>query len=113
MEHFNQLTPAQAELLALLAEECGECIQAIGKILRHGYASANPLLASPTNNCDALAKEMGDVRAAMILLCNAGPVTKEQVHFNADLKLANVGRWLHHQAPNAELRGRTLADGPA
>ena len=101
MEHFNQLTPAQAELLALLAEECGECIQAIGKILRHGYASANPLLASPTNNADALAKEMGDVRAAMILLCDAGPVSKEQVHFNADLKLANVGRWLHHQAPNA------------
>jgi NTP pyrophosphatase (non-canonical NTP hydrolase) len=113
MEHFNELTPAQAELLALLAEECGECIQAIGKILRHGYASANPLRPGSMNNADVLAKEMGDVRAAMIMLCNAGPVSKEQVHSNADTKLANVGRWLHHQAPNVELRGRTLADGPA
>lgn len=97
MEHFNQLTPAQAELLALLAEECGECIQAIGKILRHGYGSSNPLLTNGLSNIDALTKEMGDVRAAMILLCNAGPISKKQVHFNADTKLANVRRWLHHQ----------------
>lgn len=68
MEHFNQLTPAQAELLALLAEECGECVQAIGKILRHGYGSSNPLLASGPRNIDALAKAMGDLRGAMILL---------------------------------------------
>lgn len=97
MEHFNQLTPAQAELLALLAEECGECIQAIGKILRHGYASTNPLLPGSANNAEALAKEMGDVRAAMIMLCEAGPVSKEQVHMHADVKLHNVKRWLHHQ----------------
>lgn len=97
MEHFNQLTPAQAELLALLAEECGECIQAIGKILRHGYGSTNPLLPGSANNADALAKEMGDVRAAMIMLCEAGPISKEQVHMQADVKLHNVKRWLHHQ----------------
>lgn len=24
MDHFNQLTPAEAERLAMLAEECGE-----------------------------------------------------------------------------------------
>lgn len=42
MEHFNQLTPAQAERLAMLAEECGEVIQAVGKILRHGYDNYHP-----------------------------------------------------------------------
>jgi hypothetical protein len=36
---FNQLTDAEAERLALLAEECGEVVQVIGKILRHGYES--------------------------------------------------------------------------
>ena len=35
--HFNKLTPAQAERLAILIEECGEVIQAATKILRHGY----------------------------------------------------------------------------
>lgn len=38
-EHFNGLTPAEAERLAMLSEECGEVIQVIGKILRHGYDS--------------------------------------------------------------------------
>ena len=37
MNNFNQLTPAETERLAILAEECGEVIQAVGKILRHGY----------------------------------------------------------------------------
>lgn len=106
MEHFNELAPAEAELLALLAEECGECIQAIAKVLRHGYYSANPLLESGPQNYASLEKEMGDVRAAMILLCNSdSPVTKKAVHFNAEIKLENVGRWLHHQAPNAKVRG--------
>ena len=35
-DHFNNLTPGEAERLAILAEECGEVIQIIGKILRHG-----------------------------------------------------------------------------
>lgn len=38
----NNLTPAEAERLAVLAEECGEVIQVIGKILRHGYESHHP-----------------------------------------------------------------------
>lgn len=42
MEHFNKLTPAEAERLAILAEECGEVIQAVTKILRHGYDSYHP-----------------------------------------------------------------------
>src|SRR5579872_899269 len=37
-----RLTPAQIERLALLAEECGEVMQAVSKILRHGYESRNP-----------------------------------------------------------------------
>lgn len=96
--HFNRLTPTQAELLALLAEECGELVQAIGKTLRHGLDSVNPLLPPGTgrSNRGWLEKEMGDVRAAMILLCEAGITDKAAVHSLADVKRANVQRWLHH-----------------
>ena len=38
-EHFNGLTPGEAERLALLIEECGEVIQAASKALRHGMSS--------------------------------------------------------------------------
>jgi NTP pyrophosphatase (non-canonical NTP hydrolase) len=95
MEHFNQLTPAEAERLALLAEELGEATQAIGKILRHGYQSRHPL-GGPTNR-QALEKELGDVRHAMIRLCDAGDLSKQHIHDMADVKALNVEKYLHHQ----------------
>jgi NTP pyrophosphatase (non-canonical NTP hydrolase) len=97
-QHFNGLTPAQAELLALLAEECGELVQAIGKTLRHGLDSVNPLVPPGTDRSNRgwLEKEMGDVRAAMILLCEASITDKAAVHSLADVKRASVQQWLHH-----------------
>jgi len=98
-DHFNNLSPDEAERLALLAEECGEVIVAVGKILRHGYNSFDPTLpiADRIINREALAKEMGDVRAAMILLCNAGDIKKDHVHSWAAYKLDHVSKWMHHQ----------------
>jgi NTP pyrophosphatase (non-canonical NTP hydrolase) len=93
--HFNKLTPAEAERLALLSEECGELVQAIGKILRHGYESCHP--ETMIRNRVALEHEMGDVRAAMIILCEAGDTDKYAVHMNADKKLKFVRPYLHHQ----------------
>ena len=39
MAHVNNLSNEQLEALAILAEECGEVIQVIGKIIRHGLDS--------------------------------------------------------------------------
>ena len=61
-EHFNQLSPAQAERLAMLAEECGEVIQIIGKILRHGYGNHHPDRPHITNR-ELLQQELTDVAA--------------------------------------------------
>lgn len=101
--HFNKLTPVQAELLALLAEECGELVQAIGKILRHGLDSYHP--DSGIGNQESLEKEMGDVRAAMILLCDAKIAHKANVHTFADDKRCRVIPYLHH------FRFQSLEDG--
>lgn len=60
--HFNGLSAAEAEALALLAEECGEVVQAIGKILRHGLWSEHPESGIP--NYNTLQREIGDVLAA-------------------------------------------------
>lgn len=92
--NFNRLTPAQTELLSLLAEECGELVQAIGKVLRHGMNSYHP--DTKLINRVALEHEMGDVRAAMIMLCDAGMVSKVNVHAQADYKRERVGIYLHH-----------------
>jgi hypothetical protein len=62
--HVNQLTAAEAERLAMLAEECAEVIQVIGKILRHGYDSYHPD-NSTVSNRDLLAKEATQVVAIL------------------------------------------------
>lgn len=99
MEHFNKLTPAEAERLALLAEECGEVIQAIGKVLRHGYESAHPD-GGPTNR-KALERECGDVYHAIWRAIGAGDIDGNGMSQRADDKARSVGCFLHHQGQNS------------
>src|SRR4051812_10611568 len=94
-EHFNRLTPAEAERRALLAEEMGEAVQSIVKILRHGYESTHPD-GGPTNR-QSLEKELGDVHHAMTRLYFADDVDAASVSSHADAKAAKVGKYLHHQ----------------
>jgi len=93
--HFNQLTPDEAERLALLLEELGEAQQAIGKILRHGYESRHPD-GGPTNR-QALERELGDVYHAGMRMCAAGDIDGNAVTQRADDKARSIGKYLHHQ----------------
>lgn len=97
MKHFNQLTPAEAERLALLLEELGEAQQAIGKILRHGYESHNPTSAtvSPSNR-EALETELGHVRHAIDRMTLAGDLSVLAITGAMKAKADSVWRWLHH-----------------
>lgn len=93
--YFNKLTPAQAERLALLAEECGEVVQAVGKILRHGYRSHHPQFRD-CDNRETLEEEIGDLTAAVRLLSDAGDIVGENVVQHAESKLERVEEFLHH-----------------
>ena len=53
-----KITSEETESLALLNEECGEVIQAVSKILRHGFSDSNK---------DDLIREISHVRVAMDL----------------------------------------------
>lgn len=94
-DHFNQLTPAEHERLALLMEECAEVVQVIGKILRHGYGSCHPD-GGPTNR-ELLAQELGDVWVARDYLLAAQDVREDHVRQFATAKAQRVSRYLHHQ----------------
>lgn len=99
IDHFNRLSPAEAERLALLAEECGEVVQAIGKILRHGYGSRDPTSrkadGGPTNR-QALETEIGDLLAACELLAEAD-LSPAAIADAEKQKRSRVQRYLHHQ----------------
>ena len=98
-EHFNGLTPAEAERLALLSEELGEAVLAIGKILRHGYESCDPRRPygeRQTNRRD-LEDELGDVQAAVLMMTEAGDISASEISFAISRKIKSARPFLHHQ----------------
>jgi len=94
-QHFNKLTPGQAERLAILAEECGEVVQIIGKILRHGLESYHPD-GGPSNRL-LLEKELGDIMTASVMLEMSGDLDHDRIFAAASDKAGRVLRYTHHQ----------------
>lgn len=97
MKNANNLTPAETERLALLAEEMGECVQVIGKILRHGYDSANPLIPDTSSNRENLMKELGDVELIIFYMAEARDIDRNCVDRRRIEKGKKIAKWLHHQ----------------
>jgi len=94
MEHFNKLSPSEAERLAILLEEMGEAQQAIGKILRHGYESTHP--DGGETNREMLERELGDVHYAVVNLYVCNDINEVAVHEAAREKSENITKYLHH-----------------
>lgn len=99
-QHFNRLSPAEAERLAFLAEEMAEATQIIGKILRHGYESCDPTWRGPEDerpptNRELLQKEMGDVQCALDLMMV--DLHGQSIARRCADKHRSVQQWMHHQ----------------
>lgn len=104
--HFNGLTEAEAERLAILAEECGEVIQAVGKILRHGYESTNPnkpvpLGKNPETNRWMLERELGDLKCVVRRMEAAEDINPYAITERSTLKPQLMKPYLHHQRGKA------------
>lgn len=98
---FNNLTFAEAEALALLAEEAGEIVQACAKALRHGLDSEHP--DTGVDNRTALQCEIGDLFAAVDIAAGHGIVFHRRIRQARTDKLARVAPYLHHAKVPAEL----------
>lgn len=70
VDHFNRLTPKEAELIAYIIEECSEVTKAGTKILRHGKWSYDPTLPEEqrTANVIDFQNEVLDVLHAIKLI---------------------------------------------
>jgi phosphoribosyl-ATP pyrophosphohydrolase len=89
MKNYNKLTPAETERLAILFEECSEVIKCCGKILRYGYASRN--------NREDLARELGDLRFAMLLCIEKKDYDWNTMFRASQRKARKILKYLHHQ----------------
>ena len=94
---FHNLTPAQHERLSILLEELGEAAQAIGKILRHGLDSHNPVIDDGSSNRSMLEKEIGDVFAAVSMLTAASDLDRGSIESARRWKIEKIQRCTHHQ----------------
>lgn len=102
MQNFNGLDPAQTERLAILAEECGEVIQMVGKILRHGYYSCHPddvgtESEKAQTNKSLLEKELGDLEYIISLMYMKSDINDSFVLKAKWVKEEKIKKYLHHQ----------------
>lgn len=95
MKSFNKLTPAQIERLAILAEECGETVQAAMKVLRRGYDRKHPRKPGPTNR-GHLEEEVGNILNAIEMLVEAGDLRPKKIKASLESKRERVKRYLYH-----------------
>lgn len=95
IEPFNELTPAQAERLDILAEEAAEVICAVSKIKRHGYNSYHP--DGGDSNRVSVATEIGHFLNAMDMLVKSNDIDGKYIESCRAGKAATIAQWLHHQ----------------
>lgn len=100
--HFNKLTPAEAERVAVLMEEAAEVIQICGKILRHGFESCHPKDIKKTTNRELLEKELGDLNFAQTLMIGSSDINLSSIEKFEQSKKSKIGKYLHHQRVNHE-----------
>lgn len=99
MTHFNGLTPAEAERLAMLIEECGEVIQAATKVLRHGWDSHHP--DNPhADNRNMLHVEIMDLQGVIGAMGSLGELPR--VIGTPQGAWTRKLRWTHHQEGSNE-----------
>jgi hypothetical protein len=91
----NGLSPAEAERLAMLAEEAGEVVQACMKVLRHGYGSYNPDRPEDGDNRVQLAREIGNFDHITTVMFDCGDYEMVGVREGIDRQKRNMSRYAH------------------
>lgn len=91
------LTPGEWERLALLSEECGEVVRAIGKIQRYGWESSSPFVAGGRTNRMALERELGSIRAVVNLMLDSQDLRLNAVQSWQRTKKTALENWTLYQ----------------
>lgn len=82
---MTELTAVEMDLLAGAGEECGEVMQVIGKILRHGLESYKPTDPMKITNRQKLTEELADISCLIDMLAENGVIDQTWwVHYKAN-----------------------------
>lgn len=100
------LTPGESERLAILGEECGEVMRAIGKIQRYGFESTSPFSSTGRSNRMTLEREIGSLRAVTTLMLDAGDVRLSELQAWQRSKKLALAKWTLYQECSMERRAQ-------
>jgi NTP pyrophosphatase (non-canonical NTP hydrolase) len=95
---FNELRDDEHERLSILMEECGEVIQIIGKIFRHGYESTHPDDGEGPNNREMLETELGHIEFSKSMMIKNGDIDQSRIAQSKRKKRLKICQYLHHQS---------------
>ena len=95
-ERDARIEPTKLEALALLVEELGESVQAVGKILRHGLHTKHPRFPEGLDNSGRLAEELGHVAVAAALCVKYACMDPDALTDALNQKLDTVDKYLTH-----------------
>lgn len=103
-DHFNKLTNPEIERLSCLIEECGEVIQVVGKIQRHGFEHRHPKYGNRPNR-ENLTAEIADLLIAIERMIDNGDVFEKVISYFKSTKLAKVDKSLRYNVTKKDTNG--------
>jgi NTP pyrophosphatase (non-canonical NTP hydrolase) len=93
--HFNKLSNAELERLAVLAEECGEVIQIVNKTIRHGFDNSHEKYGNKTCR-ELLEQEIADLFVIIELMLREEDINDDRVYSCKTLKKNKINRSLRY-----------------
>lgn len=94
----EDLSAAEVERLTMLAEECAEVVQAVTKILRHGWTSFHPADPERTPNHELLDKELTDLKSVVWAMQQQDQFVHGEPDWSTlEQRWAEKLRYTHHQ----------------
>lgn len=95
------MTEAERERLYMLAEEAGEIVQMVGKILRHGYENYHPDDPIKKTNREHLTSELNDLNGVLFGMCKYQDLDVSNFTVaNAVKAWDRKVKWSYHQEKN-------------
>lgn len=90
-KHGN-ITPAEAEILGILQEECAEVIMAVSKTRRFGWDSCHPDVPNFSNK-EHLTEELGDLLAMVKILCDKEIIDQKLLVLAIEFKTTKLSKY--------------------
>lgn len=98
----DPLTPAEEERLKVLIEECADLTRAASKALRFGWAPVSVRDGMVFGNRQAVAEQVGNLRAAITIIYDADFIDFWRVVDEAErAKTERLKRYTYHQGTEA------------